>query len=1519
MNMAPEALLKKLDSGDVSNIFTEVKAAVKGRGCSGMAHRLMCRISNLTVMKRNGNSEPILSKNDEIVQLALYCAQSILSDTAAEVKIDSNPRTVQSILTILCRFQKSNDIHSAVKILNVFLPILEKMSSSFSRVDMKKMDQCVVILYNLLISVNDSVYKEGHMSELSPLNLWDLMLRVSSLAKYCDLIYILYLMGSMTYKYEKLHVNNAKQISTFIRAMSGKLSLFSETNHVKVADRGGDNDKVFSKLVPSLIRLMTVDLKAGNTANAHCTLLDMSKFVASCFDDNSYHMKCFKVISRLFNIFHFSTNLPPEESTFISEMQALIEILKNEKVPMRSSFTWVVHFGGCLFSSMDQLTKSIDLKKIFSLAVLSSIGQFAHYLSESLLSFCHSSCTAEDGSVCPYTGDSVLAFKSLKKFVSLCFDCKKDVEEWSEVLPLVKDSCDNLELIITKASEGKCVKEQLLKASLCDLYYNLGLTCFSTSNWKYGLTFLEWLTRYLFTVDKEITMTNAQRLSSILLRLSVCYENLTFTNQAKVALVLGVILQFKYNVSQRTFLQDKWVLLQNGNSDSRTADKLLSDKTLLKSIYPQFTFYKHLVPKLMLWELSCYAANRMKTTDVILNAWATLKESKPSALQLLEGSALASQALFYTNDFVSWCDILSASTSLWFSQVKPDQQAVAFCAMGAHYHTKFLNMAQKHFDENFTKVNDVKAYCTNPASVRKPQDVCDPADFCQVRSSFPNLNLHREQKLMDLLEEAVNFWNSSLENGLSVTDYTSSPIVAASGDYLLNIAFLYCLWGHNSAAAKTFQVCCTFARKMSLDDLLIQALSGLMSTIEVSKECILEAENVLENLKDHPKISYFNKVYCTSRAFQALRTGSFSEGSKALENIIGCVPTPSTQWCYAFAKTLEASYQFLPSSKHPSSHRSSKKGGSDLVLSGLRCILQNIQDRRLSQSPVTFAAVVHHALCSSLWIGRYYLHRHMPREARCYLAAELVLALKLGLATRAAEFICQLALVDLLTENVDEAVAKVSDLKCILDDKYIPSEDNDSGDSTFQLDEAISPNKLLPDPKHTDTLGCSPALEKNENFEIPTSKHSLSCKCYMCSNVSVQIVWLMFGRIQAKIYALRFFVHESHATYKQIFKSADLTVKRLCANALSQGAFLQQHQLTSALIGAKLDFVDMLVMYGKDKDAHRENERIFSLLNNLFTDENNLTVDTKEQRICITEISEQAKEKAKSPRVLKTTPKANISPRTSPHIFIDKTPEAKELPITPVGPGKRRPPLQQLIKAPNHHLKPLTDKQFYSPKVSRDLENLIGSDDDSDIFVTVPSKENVSHTPHRLEKASCNKQDFIEEASVSSCLPGGQETQADGIKNVQAKKLSKVVQSSKSKAVSDETFIVSEKSSSLKQPTKSLPVAKPPPSERRTSKTLPTAEKSSRRVPASVPKVRASGTDRVPPSKEIKVSVKETTKKTETSARSLPPRGNIKCMKTSTSEAKEGNSNGTDRIKLSKAFTDVSEGNARQTRQRKHL
>lgn len=301
------------------------------------------------------------------------------------------------------------------------------------------------------------------------------------------------------------------------------------------------------------------------------------------------------------------------------------------------------------------------------------------------------------------------------------------------------------------------------------------------------------------------------------------------------------------------------------------------------------------------------------------------------------------------------------------------------------------------------------------------------------------------------------------------------------------------------------------------------------------------------------------------------------------------------------------------------------------------------------------------------------------------------------------------------------------------------------------------------------------------------------------------------------------------------FKSADVIINRLCENALSGGASLQQHQLTYTLICSKLDFTDMLVMYEKDEDAERENKRIFALLKNLQIDENNLEEDTEEQQVCIAEMLKEVQGKGKckllelnhlyyvihilvpsyydnftAPRVRDRTPEAITKQSTSPSIFVDKTPERKDFVSTPVGPGKKRHPLK-LVEPSNHLIVPLNDKQFFSPKVSRGLENLIGSDDDDEVFISVPSKENVTRVPRNVLKTSCIKSEFLDKAKVASCSPDGQDNIED-IKNVTINKVSKIVQPSKPPSMNETysvngTFNVTEKHpSSLRPTSKTLPV-----------------------------------------------------------------------------------------------------------------
>lgn len=434
------------------------------------------------------------------------------------------------------------------------------------------------------------------------------------------------------------------------------------------------------------------------------------------------------------------------------------------------------------------------------------------------------------------------------------------------------------------------------------------------------------------------------------------------------------------------------------------------------------------------------------------------------------------------------------------------------------------------------------------------------------------------------------------------------------------------------------------------------------------------------------------------------------------------------------------------------------------------------------------------------------------------------------------------------------------------------------------------------------------------------------------------------------------------------FNCADVSIKKLGANILSQGVSLQMHDLVFNLIRSKLDFVDMLVMYGKDKDALRENDLIFNLLNNLQTDENNLKMDAEEQQICIGEMLQERQRKAKGkysvcnimdfkniltspcmhqfmtlahyfaapPRA--KTPVDERSQRSSPNIFLDKTPESKNLSVTPVGLGKKRPPLK-LVDGSNHLLVPLTDEQFFSPKVSSDLMNRIVSDDDDD-HVIPERKENVSRMPRRLVKSPANNVG-LQKPGVTSVVPDVEE-KVGVAKNIKTKSVRPSNPNS--------TYVIDDKpTSSRRASSKTLNNAdKPPISRRVTSRPASIAEKplSSQRaadpidnkLPAqkvAITKSRAlamgATTAEGAPTKKETTSSKANGGNATATTRSLAPRAdaaNARSAKSSSNaESKEGKEKTAElkctKTKPPKLPADVSEesvkGSVRETRLRRRL
>lgn len=62
-----------------------------------------------------------------------------------------------------------------------------------------------------------------------------------------------------------------------------------------------------------------------------------------------------------------------------------------------------------------------------------------------------------------------------------------------------------------------------------------------------------------------------------------------------------------------------------------------------------------------------------------------------------------------------------------------------------------------------SRVKEDSSVSFNPVVVKLPGEVVDPSDVCLVQSTFNNLNINQESKLMATLDYALNNWNESLE------------------------------------------------------------------------------------------------------------------------------------------------------------------------------------------------------------------------------------------------------------------------------------------------------------------------------------------------------------------------------------------------------------------------------------------------------------------------------------------------------------------------------------------------------------------------------------------------------------------------------------------------------------------------------------------------------------------------------------------------------------------------------------
>lgn len=277
----------------------------------------------------------------------------------------------------------------AIKLLNDFLPILEKML--FSENEHKVMIPVISLVRNILLSASDNIFKENLKvpKESNLLELWDLMLRVAVLVKAEISVSITFsVLREISVKYESFE-NNVNKMLTFHKALVEKLVTFFKIRHNSFIVDEDILDKVFKCLAPALWQLLRIDIKSDSIGNAHHTVQSISKCVASFVPAHVHHMKCFNLISRVLGTFFIQADAL-DTKQFVKETEYFVKVLKeHEKKGLSSAMRWVLYFCGSAIISMEKIISRIAaMKSFFCTQVLSALCGISKCVSKVSRSIC---------------------------------------------------------------------------------------------------------------------------------------------------------------------------------------------------------------------------------------------------------------------------------------------------------------------------------------------------------------------------------------------------------------------------------------------------------------------------------------------------------------------------------------------------------------------------------------------------------------------------------------------------------------------------------------------------------------------------------------------------------------------------------------------------------------------------------------------------------------------------------------------------------------------------------------------------------------------------------------------------------------------------------------------------------------------------------------------------------------------------------------------------------------------------
>ncbi|XP_063221186.1 uncharacterized protein LOC134530360 [Bacillus rossius redtenbacheri] len=723
---------------------------------------------------------------------------------------------------------------------------------------------------------------------------------------------------------------------------------------------------------------------------------------------------------------------------------------------------------------------------------------------------------------------------------------------------------------------GKCVNT-LLEMKSADVFWTtvwkaVAVDCYNLASICVKLSMFHLARDLLVTLYQGVLLLEDSHLEPVCFKdgLFVTLDTLVSVylglNKAKSALLACAVGIVSTPPAIRSSVFVLWADVKKKNSDDENIqaitvqDLLTTQKSKLAAINPNLNYVGLNYSELTAMELEAYHRTNVNLPGSVEAAYSTVPPSqcvpycralyvklhcmwRAQGTELCDSAvALCQEAIYRLKKASKNCPTSERQLHLFFVA------QMHFCLFLHNF--KRIHAKQKE-EVDAMRVFPTKKIC-NTGSVPDPNDECDEIP------AYADLTVVKEQEVLHYVDEAVSYWTEALSNEAAPHGDVN---LAAQFDDLEAAASIYHVYGLRTRGLGVWGLYYKLGRGVGDRRACLTALCHLMEEVVCKNDHpkFTEMVDIVDELEIDSNSSSTTKnllfLYYLSRSANCYINKRYEEGVQFLKKMPDLSKYATMLLCVRY-KVLVAKYLLL----WPEVVTPDELGEAQVSLV-IRTAFDYIRSYVASftsgsGSVCTYYQMLYVLFETSLYRGWQFLQLCWPREARCYLTGDLILAQKLAFATRTVQFLSLLAQVDVLCGALDDAHVKVVGMRFILclqalsfREMFSPMKGSPAelDGLVMQLDSLAlgegDQKDIWRDCAYTDDMDGSPVLRK-EPFSMPEFvSHGDCCSCTWCANLAAQHLTLDVTMLEAVLH----FYHDDKKTALDFFKGGIRLAERLTA------------------------------------------------------------------------------------------------------------------------------------------------------------------------------------------------------------------------------------------------------------------------------------------------------------------------------------------------------------------------------------